>query len=170
MGSVTIKHITSKTLENSIQNMKIQYVKIGWFPSSRYDDEKRTPVAYIAAQNEYGNPNKNIPARPFIRPTIAQNNKKWQNIGKRGIKAVINRTSTVSNVLDSIGISIRDDIQRAITRVYSPPLKKSTIEARLARRTHSGRLNKTQAQSITKPLVDTGYMLATVSYELSSSP
>jgi len=168
MGSVTIRRGPSTNIEKALRDLKPESVKIGWFPSARYDDEKRTSVASVAAQNEYGNPNKNIPARPFLRPAIAHNSKKWMDIGKRGVKAVLAGKSTVDAVLDNIGVSAVGDIQHSISQVYSPSLKPSTIQARLARRTTSGRLNKTQARSITKPLVDTGYMQATVSYELSS--
>jgi len=168
MGSVTIKRDSDTVIERAISEMKPLAVRIGWFPSARYDDEHKTPVASVAAQNEYGNPTDNIPARPFIRPAIANNETKWANIGKRGMKAVVNGKATVTQVLEGIGTAAVGDIQHSITQVYSPALKKRTIDARLARRNHSGRLNKTQARSITKPLVDTGLMLASVSYEISS--
>ena len=168
MGSVTIRHGATTGIEKAIAKMKPVSVKIGWFPSARYDDEDRTPVASVAAQNEYGNPYKRIPARPFIRPAIAQNEKKWADIGKRGLRAVVYNKSTVIQVLQDIGSRAVGDIQHSIDQVYSPPLSRRTIEARLARRTHKGRLNKTQARTITKPLLDTGKMRATVAYELSS--
>lgn len=170
MGSVTIKREKGINLQRVINSLEDKYVKVGWFPSARYDDEHSTPVAAIAAQNEYGNPNKNIPARPFIAPAIAHNSKKWSGISKRGVKALLAGTTTVDAVLQLIGRAAVEDIQYSISQVYSPTLKKSTIEARLARRSHPGRLNKTQARTITKPLIDTGHMQATVSYELSSTP
>ena len=83
MGSVTIRRDNPKALENIAKALQPGTVKIGWFPSARYDDEKSTPVAAIAAQNEYGNPNKNIPARPFIRPAIIRDQKTWEDIAKR---------------------------------------------------------------------------------------
>ena len=162
MGSVTIRRDNPKALENIAKVLQPGMVKIGWFPSARYDDEKSTPV-------EYGNPNKNIPARPFIRPAIAHNQKKWQDIGQRGLKAVLAKKSTVTAVLDMIGIAAVGDVQHSISLVYSPPLKRATIEARLARRTHKGRLTRNQAAGISKPLIDTGHMQATVSYEVETS-
>ncbi len=165
---MTIKHSSDKTIERAIANMKPVSVKVGWFPSARYDDEDRTPVAAVAAQNEKGNPNKNIPARPFISPAIAHNKLKWAGIGRNGLRAVIHNKATVTQVLENLGIAAVGNIQYSIAQVYSPTLQRATIEARLARRTHKGRLNKTQARSITKPLIDTGHMQATVAYELSS--
>ena len=168
MGSVTIRRDNPKALDNIAKALQPGTVKIGWFPSARYDDEKSTPVAAVAAQNEYGNPTKNIPARPFIRPAIAHNQKKWQDIGQRGLKAVLAKKSTVTAVLDMIGIAAVGDVQHSISLVYSPPLKRATIEARLARRTHKGRLTRNQAAGISKPLIDTGHMQATVSYEVET--
>jgi len=171
MGSVTIRRDNPKALENIAKALQPGTVKIGWFPSARYDDEKSTPVAAIAAQNEYGNPNKNIPARPFIRPAIIRDQKTWEDIGRRGLKAVLAKKSTVMAVLDNIGIRASEDIKHSISLVFSPPLKRATIEARLNRPGRSvpkGRLTKSQAAGISKPLIDTGHMQATVSYEVET--
>ena len=168
MGSVTIRRGAATGIEKAIANMKPVSVKVGWFPSARYDDKNKTPVAYVAAIQEYGSPSNNIPARPFIRPAIAHNEKKWRDIGKRGLRAVVYGKATVTQVLENLGIAAVGDIQRSIAQVYSPALKKATVRARLARKTYKGPLNKTQARSITKPLIDTGHMQATVAYELSS--
>ncbi len=171
MGSVTIRRDNPNALNDLVKNLQPGVVRIGWFPSARYDDDKSTPVASIAAQNEYGNPSKNIPARPFIRPAIANNQTKWNDIGRRGLKAVLAKKSTVLAVLQGIGQAGVDDIQHSISLVYSPALKQSTIDARLnrpGRVVPSGRFTKAQARSITKPLIDTGHMQATVSYEIGS--
>lgn len=171
MGTVTVRHEKSKDLDNLLKNMKSGSVKIGWFPSARYDDDKSTPVAQVAAVQEYGYPPKNIPARPFVRPAIENNQTKWKNIGERGLKAILKQKSTAKAVLENIGITAVGDIQHAISQVYSPVLKQRTIEARLARRNAQGgrRLTKTQAQGIAKPLIDTGHMQATVSYEIEGA-
>lgn len=166
MGTVTIKHESSKNLDTLLKNLKSGSVKIGWFPSARYDDDKSTPVAAVAAKNEYGYPPQNIPSRPFVRPAIAHNAKKWKDIGTRGLKAVLAQKATARAVLENIGIVAVGDIQHAISLVYSPPLSPRTIEARLARRGHTGALSALQARGISKPLIDTGHMQATVSYEI----
>jgi len=101
MGTVTIRRDNPNALNDLAKTLQPGVVRIGWFPSARYDDEKNTPVAAIAAQNEYGNPSKNIPARPFIRPAIAHNQNKWSDIGRRGLKAVLAKKSTVLAVLQN---------------------------------------------------------------------
>jgi len=168
VGSVTVTRSNPNALIDTLKTLTPGAVKIGWFPSARYDDEEKTPVAAVAAQNEYGNPSKRVPPRPFIRPAIALNENKWKDIGRRGLKAVLAKKSTTTAVLQLLGITAVGDIQASISRVYSPPLKKSTIDARLERQKATGgrRLTKNQAIGITKPLVDTGEMRATVGYEI----
>lgn len=168
MASVTIKREVSAVLQKVINSLDSKAVKIGWFPSARYDNDENTPVAEVAAQNEFGNPNKNIPARPFIRPAIARDSKNWASIGSRGMKALLANKTTVNAILTNIGERAVQDIQYSISQVYSPALSPVTIEARLARRNHRGKLNRTQARTITKPLIDTSHMRDTVSFELSS--
>jgi len=165
MGTVTVEREDSPLLK-TLNNLKSGSVKVGWFPSARYDDEKSTPVAAVAAQNEYGNPNLNIPERPFLRPAVAHNEKKWSAIGKRGLNAVLAGQSKVPDVLDLLGVTMREDIRHSIAQVYEPVLQPATIEARLERGTHSGRLTKNQALGITKPLIDTSHMYDTVSFEI----
>lgn len=169
MDSVTVRRVEAINIDTMIAGLKNNSVLVGWFPSARYDDKDSTPVAAVAAQNEFGNPNKNVPARPFIRPAISRNERKWKNIARHGVKALLANKTTVNTVLENMGEIIVGDIQHSISLVFTPPLKQSTIEARIARRSHSGRLNKTQAQSTVKPLIDTGHMQATVSYELESN-
>ena len=172
MASVTIRKEqgdAGKNLLKALKQLENKEVKIGWFPSAQYDNPERTPVAAVAAQNEYGNPSKRIPARPFIRPAIIRDSRKWLDLGESGVKAVLDGKTTINHVLEAIGQTVRADIQSSIARVYTPVLKQRTIEARLARRSSTGRLNKIQAQSISKPLIDTGHMQATVSYEISSA-
>ena len=165
MAAVTVKRSSNW---KPLTDIKGGAVKVGWFPSARYNDEHRTPVAAVAAQNEYGNPNARIPARPFIRPAIADNTVKWKSIAADGMRSVVRGKTQAAKVLEVLGEVIKEDIQYSITRVYSPALAQSTVDARISRRAnHSGRYSAVQARSITKPLIDTGYMQATVSYEIT---
>ena len=53
-----------KDLEANINRIDKKVAKVGWFEKSRYETGEY--VAEIAAQNEFGNPSKNIPARRSI--------------------------------------------------------------------------------------------------------
>ncbi len=57
-------------LIKALDSIKNKVGKVGWFAGSRYDDNNKTPVAEVAAQNEYGNPAKHIPA--LVSITILQ--------------------------------------------------------------------------------------------------
>ncbi len=164
-GSVEVKRVQSaagKRFEIAIAHLKDKQVKIGWFEGQKYDDEHSTPIAAVAAQNEFGNPNQNIPARPFMRPTIAQQENNWRKISKDGAKEVIEGKRLIDTVFELIGRKAVGDIKTTITKIYDPPLSQATINARIEREGHSGKFTKRQALTATKPLVDTAEMVNTI--------
>lgn len=148
-----------EVLTKALKDMGSKVVKIGWFPSAKYEDG--TQVAAIAAQNEYGNAAKDIPARPFIRPTIADRQSQWKEAIEKGGRAVLRGKITAFGVMEQIGGLVAGEIAETITKVWSPPLAKRTIAARLAKR----RTGKT-AHNIAKPLIDTAHMFQTLSHKV----
>lgn len=116
------------------------------FPSGKnYPDG--TPVAYVATIQEFGAPAVNIPPRPFMRPTVRQQKDKWVKLVEKGIPHVVMGKLTAFQVLDGVGMQAAGDIQTTISSIYSPPNSPATIKRK----------------GSAKPLVDTGYMLASVS-------
>lgn len=158
-----VKTEASHMLEMAIKNLtdSKKVGKVGWVHASQYIDS-REYVAAVAAQNEFGNPNKHIPARPFMRPTIAQQQKAWARIAELGAKQILLGNQTPNDVLEILGLKASGDIKRTISRIYEPVLSRRTIEARIERSSGRSRLNKTQALSLTKPLIDTGIMFNTL--------
>lgn len=153
------KNALLNKLPGIFKNLEKKNAKVGWFKEQRYDDENSTPVAVVASQNEYGNPRKNIPARPFMRPTAIDKKNEWQAIAKHGAQQVIQGRQTIDDVLGILGQTAAGDIKRTISKVTEPPLSSKTIAARLGKRS-----NKTHVGSLTKPLIDTGYMLTSLIY------
>ena len=154
----------------ALKNLGDKSVKVGWINKSHYIDS-RIPVAAIAAQNEYGNPKKNIPARPFMRPTAIAKKQEWTKTAIDGAKKVIKGQMTIDNVLDLIGFQAEGDIKKTIKQLYYPALAEATVLARIRR---NKKLSSTQGQlkekalgNITKPLIDTGIMFNTITHELS---
>lgn len=133
-------------------------LQVGFFDSSKYPDG--TPVAYVAAIQEYGYPAGNIPARPFFRPTIEAQRAAWLETLQRGYKAVIADRISLSDMLNQVGALAAGQIKMAISQVSAPPLSPATIAARQARRKSPG--------VSTKPLVDTGYMISQVNHSVTS--
>lgn len=164
MATVTVTKSVNQNIENAIKALKNKSVNIGWFPSSRYEDG--TPVAYIATIQEYGYAPKNIPPRPFMRPTVIRCENQWKRLARGYASEIIHGKRTVEGALDLLGADIQAEVRRSIQLVREPVLKRRTIEARIARSKNYRRATKSQALGLTKPLVDTGYMLATVSHEI----
>jgi hypothetical protein len=137
-------------LAKRLGQFKGKVAKVGWFPSAQYpEDEGGLHVAEVAIIQELGAPAANIPARPFIMPTVNAQGDKWaENIGK-GVKAVMRGATTMDNVLQIVGAQAAGDIRKTISEVRSPPLAEYT----LAKRRADGYTDQ--------PLHRTGYMIAT---------
>lgn len=126
--------------------------RAGWFASSIYE-KGSVPVAYVASIHEFGVPEKNIPPRPFMRPTITEQQKAWFNLGAEGAKAIIAGRYNAQEVMTLIGSKMAADVAKTITRIWTPELKKATVKAR-ARSYASNKGLITE--SLTKPLIASG--------------
>ncbi len=129
-------------------------VVAGFFESAKYADG--TPVAYIAAIQEFGHPEGNIPSRPFFRNAIGANEKKWQAASSQLMLSVIEGRLSKEQALEQLGVLIKGDIQEALIDGEFEPLKQSTLDARQSRK-------RTQGVA-SKPLIDTGHMMRSVDY------
>lgn len=129
-------------------------VVAGFFETAKYDDG--TPVAYVAAQNEFGHPAENIPSRPFFRNAIKANEQKWENAAGQLMASVIEGKLSKEQALDQLGALIKGDIQESIIDGEFEPLKQATLDARQSRKRTKG--------VGTKPLIDTGHMMRSVDY------
>ena len=121
-------------------------LRVGFLENARYPDG--TPVAMIAAINEYGKP-PSQPPRPFMRNAIAKYSPEWPEAIAGLLKA--NDLDAVK-ALDLAGAAIAGQIRQSIVDLTSPALAESTIQ----RKGHS------------KPLVDTGHMLNSVDHEVKT--
>jgi hypothetical protein len=170
----------SGVLAKALKALDKANVRVGWFDSSKYNDENQTPVAYVAAINEMG-PN----ARQFMRPTADERDREWAAVMFGLSKQVIKGQLTVEQALEGVGLTVGADIQQKITSIYDPKLSLITLLARKARRDGEKVTGKTIGEFAarvkkdpsavenevagisTKPLNDTGYMLATVSFSVN---
>lgn len=135
------------------KNKKVS--KAGWFEKEKYEDG--TQIAYVAAVQEFGDPAKKIPPRPYMRPTIKQKKIEWENIIAQLFKQSLNGDGDIDKILASIGLRAAGDIRETITKLQDPPLKQSTINARLNKKS-----DKKTIGNLYKPLVDSGVMLNTL--------
>jgi len=133
------------TLDRVPEEFNGLVAQVGLPSGINYEDG--TPVAQVAAIQEFGAPAKKIPPRPFIRPTVAEQKEQWTKIIAKSIPKVVENKMTAFDVLDLVGRVAAADIQTKISSIYSPPLSPITIKRK----------------GSSKPLIETGLMLASVS-------
>jgi hypothetical protein len=150
-----------KSIEAAIAQGKV-VGKVGWFPGAMYKTAKGTiPVATVAVKNEYGEPEQNIPPRPFFRPTVANKQNEWKQVSALGAKAVLNGSMTQVEAMEMLALQAEGDVVATMARLTSPALAESTIYRRQHR--------KSDPNTSDKPLNDRGYMIATLTHQVEET-
>lgn len=148
----------SDAIRQRLRDLQRKQVEVGFFETVRYPDG--TPVAYVAAIQEFGSPDNNIPARPFFRPTIAAQQAAWRENMREAVAAIVRGDMPLTSALTQVGLVAAGNISEGITRVTTPALSDATIYSR------QHRTNKQRNMS-TKPLIDTGLMLQSVTAQVT---
>ncbi len=175
MGVTSSNPKAFDVLKQRIKEIEGKQLKVGWFSSAVY--ENGTPVAAVAQIQEFGSPARSIPPRPFMRPTIFKNENEWKQNIASGAKKVVAGDMSPQDLLGLLGMKVQGQIQETIEEVTAPPLSPITLGARkyrhegkpvtgatigeIARKLKDGSLDISGVP--TKPLVDTGYLIATIS-------
>lgn len=121
-------------------------LQVGFLSGATYPDG--TPVAMIAAINEFGAPSRGQPPRPFFRDMIAAKESEWGPAIAALLKA---NGYDLAAALELAGQAISGQLRQSITNFNGAPLAPSTIKAK----------------GFAKQLVDTGHMLNSVDYEVT---
>lgn len=117
-------------------------LRVGFFETSKYDDG--TFVADVAKNNEFGT--LKIPSRPFFRNAIENNTKKWINFLAKDLV----KSENAAMSYNRLGEVARGDIVKSINQTNSPANSPITIEAK----------------GSSKPLIDTGFLRANVTFKV----
>jgi len=141
------------TVEAALKGLEGLQAKTGWFESANYIDEKGrvTPVAYVATIHEFGT--DRIPARPFMRPAVADHGREWIDKLGAGAKDVLNGHATGEGVLDLVANLAAANVAEKIRAVTSPPLSEATVKRK----------------GFAKPLVESGQMEQSVTGRVERS-
>ena len=147
-----------KRLEEILkQAQNSQLVNVGFLEGATYPDG--TPVAQVAAINEYGREVRSkegnyyqLP-RPFFRGMIANKKSGW---GKSLGNLLKSNNYDAHKALALMGYGIGGQLQESIQQLTSPPLAESTIKA------------KGGTATAAKPLIDTGHMFQSVDFEVKT--
>ena len=86
-----------------------------------------TLMAKVAAIQEFGAPEANIPKRPFMKPTVENHEGEWAD--KLGSLLVL-ADYDAKAALQVLGEVTKSDLQDSIKSVMEPPLKPATIRAK----------------------------------------
>lgn len=157
---------------------KASEVDVGFLENASYPDGKN--VASIAAIQEFGAPKAGIPPRPFFRTMVEDKSPEWpEAVGN----LLVANDYDAAKTLGQTGAAIQSQLQQSIIDTYAPPLSQITLMLRkmraedpdlvvtgktvgeAARRVAAG--ESTDGVS-TKPLVDSGHLLQSVSFEVKS--
>lgn len=142
-----------------LEQLKHREIQVGFFETAHYPDG--TPVAYVAAIQEFGYAAGKIPPRPFMRPAIAENKAEWSAQIAAGVRASIRGSIGLDAALGQVGFMAAGNVQNAIRAVTSPGLAESTIRNRRTRK------NRNKNQSV-KPLIDTATMIQAVTSKVET--
>lgn len=119
-------------------------LRVGLLEGTTYPDGTSVPL--VATVNEFGAPSRGQPPRPFFRRMIAENQGTWPEAMALNLKA----TGDVRTTLERMGEGIKGQLQQSIATLVDPPLAPSTVKRK----------------GSSKPLVDSGHMLASVDWEI----
>lgn len=136
-------------LESNIQDS--QSVRVGFLEGATYPDG--TPVAQVAAVQEFGSLRKTkdgrqwVRSRPFLRTAVATNKEEWAKVF--GI-ALRRSGYSAATALATVGQQMVSDIQESIVGFSTPPNAPSTI----------------RQKGYNNPLLRTRHMLRSVDAEV----
>lgn len=155
---IEIKKDITKNVMSNIKAMVAKSLFVGIPSSETRSDNASISNSQIAFINEFGSDHKNIPARPFLRPAIAQSKENIIKILKDGsLKALQGEDMHIT--LEKAGLYASTQVKNFIVAGSGfTPLKPQTIKARQNRRSHT--------TAGTKPLIDTGQMLNSITYAI----
>lgn len=126
--------------------------------AGKHDSDKKTDVVTVAAVNEFGAPNRNIPERPFIRLTADQQRRKLDEIKVEEISKIYKGTSTVAVSLNRMGLFLAKEIRKTIDEYERPENAPAT---QLAKGKKVGK-----GVMINNPLVDTGQLKQSIRHQI----
>lgn len=150
-------------------------LRVGFLEGAKYPNG--TPVAMVAAIQNYGAPRRRIPPRPFFTNMIADKKGEWPG----AIAGLLKSGSSPKQALEIAGNAIAGQLRQYIIKTNAPPLSKVTLMLRKMRHENpniviTGRTVGEAARRVatgestagvsTKPLIWSSHMINSVDYEV----
>lgn len=184
MAKVKRSKSNTTAFRKAVADVRKYTASAGWNESAKYADG--TPVAGVAAVQEFGSPKTGTPPRPIMRNTIEANKNEWKDLSKDLFRSVARGELDAKTVYGILGAKAAGDVRKTISTVSTPPLSPVTLALRRLKkegRTVDGALvfavMRAVAMGLTgpgdlgygggvskKPLVDDGIMINTLSHEV----
>lgn len=154
-------------------------VRVGFLENATYPDG--TPVAMVAAIQEFGAPSRNIPPRPYFRTMVKEKSDSWADATSN---LLVSNNFDAIKTLNQVGAGISGQLQESIKKQNQPPLSKVTLMLRKMKSEDSSLVvtGATVGEAVervakeesvagvpTKPLIDTGHLWNSVSWEITES-
>jgi len=117
--------------------------------SGRDEFEDISEVAEVAAINEFGAPNANVPERSFVRTSFDEGQKEINRMKQRLYNQIIDGKMTTKRALGLIGEKHVAQMKRKIRDIKNPPNAPST---------------KRRKKGVSNPLIDRAQMLNSVQH------
>lgn len=127
-----------------------QVVQVGYFDGKPHPNSPGDSVAQIAAIQEFGLPEDNIPERPFMAATARQT--RVARPIAASIKGILQRTQTVQGLWIATGLFFAREMSLVIANFSDPPNAPFTIAKK----------------GFDNPLVETGHMRDSVEHRIKS--
>lgn len=177
----------NKVWDALTQKQSEYLIQAGWFEESKYNPT--TPIGGIAAVQNYGAViNQNItekqraflhylgihlkadthnltiviPPTHFWEACKEKNKAKWKQKWNEAWQSVMLGNIEPDIAMDMLGKMLKDDIKAAIEDISGPPLKQSTIQARL-----NEKADKKTIGNMDKRLQHTSQMILSASYKVT---
>jgi len=178
---VTIRRDNSgaDALHAELRALERVTAKVGFFEDAKYPDG--TPVAYVAAIQEFGYAGNGIPPRSFMRTTVSDQESNWKALFGKQCAKVANGSITAQDAYETVAALAAGQMRKKIGTITSPPLSPVTLQlrkwaragipinrTRVAQAAHLVSLGIADSVSgaAAKPLVFDGILLASVTYEV----
>lgn len=176
---ITKREGGSSALTAAVKVLDGSQGRVGWFESAKTPDG--TPVAGIASVQEFGSPAKRIPPRSFMRSTSSDQAPAWAKFTEQAARAVVQGKLAPDAMTEALALKAEGDVRRTISKIVAPPLSPLTLLARKERKAGRKVTGKTLGELTkrsdkgppdvtgvsTKPLVDSGLMLATLTSQVT---
>lgn len=108
-------------------------------------------IATIAAVNEFGSADGNIPARPFLRPAVEGGTHEYLSLVEKEMPDIAEGKHPMSRLLNRLGILAVGHVQKKIVEGPFTPNAPSTI----------------RAKGSSSPLIDTGALRQSINYVIA---